>query len=100
MRIIRMRIISIHQPDGAVMSHLHIRVMTRVGDAVALSVPRHHGFQTRAIRHAIACALLLALLTPLGAAAILQGRAVSKHVVLREQENFSDYRSASSEAGR
>lgn len=54
----------------------------------------------RAIRHALATVLVAALISPLGIAALLHGRAVSERIVQRDQENFSSFRTASSEAGR
>ena len=52
------------------------------------------------IRHAVASVLLLALLVPMGAVALMQGHAASKAIALSDQENFSSFRTASSEAGR
>ncbi len=54
----------------------------------------------RAIRHALATVLVAALISPLGIAALLQGRAASERIAHRDQENFSSYRTASSVAGR
>lgn len=52
------------------------------------------------VRHALGSALLLAFLVPMGAAALMHGHKVSVGITLRGQENFSSFRTASSEAGR
>ncbi len=78
------------------------RIQTVMGAITANAVITlyRRALKVRAIRHAIASALMLALLTPFGTAALLQGRAVSIAIMLSEQENFSAYGSASSEARR
>lgn len=51
-------------------------------------------------RHYIACAAMVALLGAMGAVALAHGHKVSERIVQRDQENFSSFRTASSEAGR
>lgn len=63
-------------------------------------IGRRQGLTARAVRHAVASILLLASMVPFGAAALMQGRAASKAIVLDGQENFRSFRTASSEAGR
>jgi len=79
--------------------------MHRIGPACPLIPADSEHLSTgsvrhRATRHVLASALLIALLTPFGAAALMQGRAASKAIVLDGQENFRSFRTASSEAGR
>lgn len=71
---------------------------TQFSTSAAFSVPS--GIYERLTRHVLASAIIVVLLAPLGAAALMQGRAASKAIVLDGQENFRSFRTASSEAGR
>lgn len=52
------------------------------------------------LRHVIAAVLMAIMMIVLGGAALLQGHTASERIVKRGQENFSSFRTASSEAGR